>query len=683
MPGPPKPGIGMYTAAMRLALVTLLLCLDAWHANAQKTDTYRLDELEVKSFSEGIPAVVARRNQRNDTLRIAGKAYDYGIGFASTAVMPLQVSGNGYRLEALAGIDDASDTSCRCRFLLLGDRKTLYQTPELRQGDPPVRIDVDIKGIQRLGLLVLPSSDASSACYSDWVQARITMRKDTRPSAVPNDAPKYILTPPDPPSPRIHTPPVFGARPGNPFLLAIAATGDRPMRYAAKGLPEGLKLDTSTGMITGIVTRKKDHKVVLTATNLYGTDSSDLLLRIGETIALTPPMGWNGWNSWSRDIDAEKVMASARAMVDKGLRDHGWIYVNIDDAWQGERSGPEKALQPNTRFPQFRGMVDSIHAMGLKLGVYSTPWITSYAGFPGGSTDTPDGSFPDSVRNDKRAYRRIGRHRFEEVDARQFAAWGVDYLKYDWRIDLPSAERMSKALRQSGRDIVYSLSNSAPYAQAAEWKRVANLWRTGPDIRDSWHALYQTVFHLDRWAPYHGPGHWNDPDMMVLGQVTTGSPMHPTRLTPDEQYSEVSMFALLSAPMLIGCPIDRLDPFTLSLLTNEEVIAINQDPDGCPALRQHPRQGVEVWVKSLTDGNQAIGLFHTADYGMTPQSYVRWGDEPPASYILDTRALQIPDGYVLRDAWRQQDIGTAPGRFHFSIPYHGVVLLRTLKEVQK
>lgn len=673
----------MFEPVMR-PLITILSCL-LCHvcACAQEYDTLLLDGLEVKSFSEGIPAVVAGRNQRGEVLRVAGVAYDRGIGFASTAVMPMQVSGNGYRFEALAGIDDASDSSCRCRFLLLGDRKTLFQSPLIRRGDPPMRIDVDIRGVQRLGLLVLPSEDASQACYSDWLRARIFMRKGTRPTTVPNDARRYVLTPADPASPRIHTPPVFGARPGNPFLLAIAATGVRPMRFSAKGLPEGLTLDPASGIITGTVKRRQDGKVVLSVSNAFGTASTDLLIRIGDTIALTPPMGWNGWNSWSREIDAEKVMASARAMVSKGLRDHGWTYVNIDDAWQGERSAPAMALQPNARFPHFRGMVDSIHAMGLKLGIYSTPWITSYAGFPGGSTDTRDGSFPDSVRNDKRAYRRIGRYRYEEADARQFASWGVDYLKYDWRIDLASAERMSKALRQSGRDIVYSLSNSAPFALAAEWKRIANLWRTGPDIRDSWHALYRTVFSLDRWAPYNGPGHWNDPDMMVLGHVTTGSPMHPTRLTPDEQYSEVSIFALLSAPMLIGCPIEKLDSFTLSLLTNAEVIAIDQDPSGRPARPLTHKNGVETWVKPLYDGSQAIGLFHMADYGRTPESHFRWGDEPDADVLLDTRALGIPDGSIIRDVWRQRDVGTVPGSFRFRIPHHGVVLLRTLKPQAK
>lgn len=667
----------MHEPAMkRLPLLTAILF--RLQAAAQPTETRWLDEFEVKSFSEGIPSVMARRNQRGDSIRITGRTYAQGIGFASTAVMPMQLSGKALRFQALAGIDDASDTSCSCKFLVLGDRKVLLETKPMRRGDPPVAADVDVRGIRRLGLLVLPGKNASAACYSDWADARMTLLKGIAPSPVPNDAPRYILTPADPPSPRIHAPSVFGARPGNPFLLSIPATGVRPMRFTAVGLPTGLALDTATGLITGTVTRKGDHPVIVSTTNAYGSASARILLRIGDTIALTPPMGWNGWNSWSREIDAEKVMASAKAMVSMGLRDHGWTYVNIDDAWQGERRPPSMAIQSNERFPGFPAMVDSIHAMGLKLGLYSTPWITSYAGFPGGSTDTPDGSFPDTVRNDKRAYRRIGRYSYEEADARQFAAWGIDYLKYDWRIDLASAERMSQALRNAPRDIVYSLSNSAPFALASDWSRIANLWRTGPDIRDSWHALNSTVFTLDKWAPYAGPGHWNDPDMMVLGQVTTGSPMHPTRLTPDEQYSEVSIFAMLSAPMLIGCPIEKLDAFTRSLLTNAEVIAIDQDPLGSPAKPNARANGVETWVKRLQDGGVAIGLFHTADYGADPQSHFRWGDEKPAEWVLDTRSLNIPDGAILRDVWRQTNIGTAPGTFRFSIPHHGVVLLRTL-----
>jgi len=160
---------------------------------------------------------------------------------------------------------------------------------------------------------------------------------------------------------------------------------------------------------------------------------------------LTPPIGWNGWNSWAREIDKEKVVASAKAMVSMGLSSHGWTYINIDDAWQGQRGGKYNALQPNEKFPEFKKMIDEIHGMGLKLGVYSTPWISSYAGYPGGSSNFENGAYPDSIRANKRAYRYTGKYRFEKEDAKQMAEWGVDYLKYDWRIDVASAEAMSKS----------------------------------------------------------------------------------------------------------------------------------------------------------------------------------------------------------------------------------------------
>jgi alpha-galactosidase len=256
------------------------------------------------------------------------------------------------------------------------------------------------------------------------------------------------------------------------------------------------------------------------------------------------------------------------------------------------------------------------------------------------------------------------------------AEWGVDYLKYDWRIELNSAERMSKALKESGRDIVYSLSNSAPFAQVKDWARVSEAWRTGPDIRDSWISLYVSAFTLDKWGPYGGPGHWNDPDMMILGNVTTGSKLHPTRLTPDEQYSHVSLFSLLAAPLLIGCPIEQLDAFTLNLLTNDEVIEIDQDPLGRSGRLVSEENDVQVWVKPLEDGSYAIGMFNINGYQKTPQSYFSWGDEQPKPYDLDLTKIGLNGKWKLRDVWRQKDIGDFSGKFTTSIRHHGVVMLR-------
>jgi alpha-galactosidase len=235
---------------------------------------------------------------------------------------------------------------------------------------------------------------------------------------------------------------------------------------------------------------------------------------------------------------------------------------------------------------------------------------------------------------------------------------------------------MSAALKNSERDIVLSLSNSAPFEKINDWMRVSNMYRTGPDIRDSWTSLYLTAFSLDKWAPYSGPGHWSDADMMIVGNVSTGPHLHPTRLTPDEQYSHVSLFSLLAAPLLIGCPIEQLDAFTLNLLTNDEVIEINQDPLGKAGRLLYEEDGVQVWLKPLEDGSYAAGLFNTGGYGTDPQSYFWWGDEKAKSFELNFEKIGLNGKWKPRDVWRQKDIGEYSSSFKTSIPYHGVVLLR-------
>lgn len=656
----------------------LILSFFCFPVTAQKTSAIWLDDLTIKAFSEGIPAVLGKTNAGGDSMRIAGQTFQHGVGVNATSILSFLLEKNAVAFSAQVGVDDLGSKTLTHKFYVLGDKKILFESTPMKWGDKPQLVQVDLKGISRMGLLVLVQDKGHTKVYSNWANARLVMKEGTLPKKIPNDADRYILTPPSSPVPRINSPKVMGARPGNPFLYAIAATGERPLIYDALQLPGGLQIDRQTGIITGSISNTGKYEVVLRASNRQGIAEQHLRITIGDTISLTPPMGWNGWNSWAREIDQEKVIASAKAMVKMGLKDHGWTYINIDDAWQGKRGGKYNAIQPNEKFPGFKSMIDSIHGMGLKLGVYATPWITSYAGYPGGSSDLENGDFPDSVRDNKRAFRYIGKYRFEKEDALQMAAWGVDYLKYDWRIDVSSAERMSTALKQSGRDIVYSLSNSAPFEHVKDWVRIANLYRTGPDIRDSWHGLYQTTFTLDKWGPYGGPGHWNDPDMMIVGNVTTGSPMHPTRLTPDEQYSHVSLFALLSAPMLIGCPIEQLDAFTLNLLTNDEVIAIDQDPLGKSARLVKEEQGVQTWLKPLEDGSYAVGFFNVGDYGKTPQSYFRWGDEKEKPYAVSLSKLGLSGKWVVRDVWRQKNTGVQQDRFDVVIRHHGVQLFRLI-----
>jgi len=659
----------------KIAAWVLVFALLNTSAIAQHTKTIWLDDLPIKSFSEGIPAVLPKTNAAGDSMKINGSYYTHGVGVNSTSVLSFYLNSNATEFSAMVGVDDRGVKNLPHKFYVIGDKKILFESGEMKLGDAPKAVKVNVSGIQQLGLLVLVDMEVNRT-YANWVNAQFLMKNEVLPQTLPNNNEKYILTPLPDKKPRINSAKIFGARPGNPFLYIIATTGERPISFSATNLPNGLSVDEKTGIISGKVTQKGTYKTTLKAKNAFGEAQKELRIVIGDTIALTPPIGWNGWNSWARNIDQEKVVASADAMVKMGLNQHGWTYINIDDAWQGQRGGAFNAIQPNEKFSRFKEMIDYVHSLGLKVGVYSTPMITSYAGYTGGSSDFEDGRITDAIINNKRAFRYIGKYRFEENDAKQMAAWGIDYLKYDWRIDVNSAERMSTALKNSGRDIVYSISNSAPFSNARDWARLTNTFRTGPDIRDSWLSLYHSAFTLDKWTPFGGRGHWLDPDMMILGNVTTGSALHPTRLTPDEQYSHVSLFSLLSAPLLIGCPIEQLDAFTLNLLTNDEVIEINQDPLGKHARLVKEENGVQIWLKPLEDGSYAVGLFNIAHFGESPESYFHWGDEKAIGYQFDFSKIGLQGKFKLRDVWQQKDLGTFNQSWQTEIKHHGVVLLK-------
>jgi alpha-galactosidase len=491
-----------------------------------------------------------------------------------------------------------------------------------------------------------------------------------------------ILTPKPPPEPRINGPKVFGVRPGHPFLYRIPATGERPMQFRVEGLPEGLDLDELSGQIMGRLAQAGEHEVVLVAKNARGESRKDFRIVVGEKIALTPPMGWNSWYCFQLKVDQENVLRAAGALAKSGLVEHGWTYVNIDDTWQGARTGEDHALQSNKeKFPDMKAMCDEIHSLGMKAGIYSTPWITSYALQCGGTSDNPDGAWSREVQGNPKSPKfgkeRFGKHSFAEADARQWAAWGFDFMKYDWYPnDLEHIKEMSKALRASGRDIVFSLSNKAVYEMAPELTKWANMWRTSGDISDAWegaqvflpmwsYCISEVAFSQDRWAPYAGPGHWNDPDMMQVGVLGHG----PSKLTADEQYSLVSMWCMLSAPLLIGGDPDQLDPFTLNLLTNDEVLAVNQDSLGIQATKVAADGPFDIYKKPLDDGTVALGLFNR-DSAVHTLKYNK---------LID---IGLGGRHHVRDLWRQKDLPDAvdivdvADRFEATVPGHGVLLLK-------
>ncbi len=646
-------------------------------SGCHRSHTVWLDDLDIQDFSEGISTVIVTRPSGKDSIRIGDRVFERGIGIRYISVIPFNLDGKAARFRAWAGPAGQPEGANPLKFFVVGDRKILFESREMKAGDEPERVDVDLKGIGRLGLLITNTREGGKREPGYWAMARFTMTGPALPYTVSSGGEKYILTPPEPELPRINSARTYGARPRRPFLFRVAATGKEPLTFSAENLPASLSIDPETGIITGQALKKGSYSVGLKVRNAGGETDGRMTIVIGDTLALTPPMGWNGWNAWAGGLDREKVLASADAIITSGLIRHGWSYINIDDTWEAPRAGKYNAIQPNAKFPGFPEMIRHIHSLGLKFGVYSTPWICTYQGFPGATSDFPDGHFTDVISGNRRAYHYIAKYSFEKNDAEQMAAWGVDFLKYDWHIRVPAeAKRMELALRSCNRDIVYSLSNSAPFAFASDWAGMANLWRTGSDIRDSWISLYSAAFTIDKWAPFAGPGHWNDPDMMVLGNISTGAVLHPTRLTPDEQYTHMSIFCLLSAPLIIGCPIDQLDDFTRSLLTNDEILQIDQDPLGKPARLVSGNDDVQVWLKPMADGSFAAGLFNVAGFGKTPQSYFRWGDEQPVNFTFDFAGAGLRGRWKLRDAWRQKDLGETAGPFKTVIPYHGVIVLR-------
>ena len=665
---------------MKKSAVFLSLLIIAANAFAQnKLKSIWFDDLPIQTFSEGIRPVSAKSNYSHNTMSMNGVAYEHGLGAQSPCVLVFLLNKKATHFSALVGADDMGNKDIALKFYVVADQKVLFETKPMRIGDAPIKVDLNLTGVKQLGLLVTDTVGGvgNKKTYANWANASIEMMGDAMPEHTQNNYPTYILTPADKPTPKINSAKIIGVRPGNPFLYTIAATGVRPMQFSANNLPKGLTLSAKTGIITGIVKDRGTYTSTIHAKNKLGEAAQTLVIKIGDTISLTPPIGWNGWNAWEAKLDREKVIASAEAMVAKGLRDHGWSYINIDDSWQGKREGPDTALQPNEKFPDIKGMVDYIHSLGLKAGLYSTPYVASYGGYVGASSDSVKGGETfEQIKKNKQSFHHVGAYKFEQNDAKQMAKWGFDFLKYDWRIDVASTERMWDALNKSGRDIVLSLSNNAPFEKVNDWNRVSNMYRTGPDIKDSWTSLFLTSFTLDKWAPYSGPGHWMDPDMMIVGNVSIGPILHPTRLTPDEQYSHISMFSLLAAPMLIGCPIEQIDAFTLNLLTNDEVIAVNQDPLGKPARLVKEINGIQIWLKQLLDGSVAVGLFNTGGYGTNPASYFNWGNETAASFNFNFSSIGLNGKYTVRDLWQQKNIGVFNGSMKTTINHHGVQMFQ-------
>ena len=468
---------------------------------------------------------------------------------------------------------------------------------------------------------------------------------------------KYVLTPAAPATPRFNGAPVWGVRPGSPVIYRFPVSGEKPLKFSCSNLPAGLQL-TESGVLSGKIERAGELTFTVVAENVKGRAQQEFTLKVGdEMIGQTPPMGWNSWNCWGLTVTQDKVMASAQALIDKGLADYGYSYINIDDGWEAAERNDDGTLDANEKFPSMKGLVDWLHERGLKFGIYSAPGATTCGGY-------------------------LGSLGYEKEDAEVWNQWGVDYLKYDWcsyeRVreqendwGFASCIRpyllMQKFLRQQPRDIFYSLGPLGG-TQVYLWGLYCdgNSWRTSQDINDTWKSISDVGFRQQAGkAQYSSIGHWNDPDMLVVGKVGYGlgentKGLRETRLTPDEQYTHITLWSIVSSNLLIGCDIAQMDDFTLNLLCNNEVNAINQDLLGKQADRVSKEGDIEVWSRPLADGAIAVGIFNV---GETDQQ-------------VDMKALipQLGPQSTIRDLWRQKDL--SPNELTCTIPLHGCKFLK-------
>lgn len=604
-----------------------------------------LDSLDLtQCTSEGVPAKGGQSLEGNK-IKIAGRTFEHGVSVQAPSVFRLELGGRAQRFTAWVGMDDevagrrADYVGIRFQ-IFAGDGRALYDSDIIKPKEAARRVDIDLTGVDVIELLV--DAPYLYLAYGDWAQACLTMTgQPPRPLELVKPAP-YILTPALSPKPRINGPRIYGVRTGRPVLYQIPASGQRPMTFAVSGLPAGLSLDPATGLITGRLMEPGTHRMIVTAANSLGTAWREFTLEVGQAKVLTPPMGWNSWNCWGCGVDDAKIRAAAKAMVDSGLSQHGWSTINIDDCWQGGRDPKTGRVFSNEKFPDMKALADYVHSLGLKIGLYTDCGPKTCGGFEGSQGH-------------------------EEQDIMTYAEWGFDYVKVDWcycegKDPKQAYALFGQAIEEAPRDIVLSICE---WGAGKPWEWGAgvggNCWRTTGDIVDTWESVHGIGFTQGPLAQYAGPGHWNDPDMMVVGQVGWGPSVRPTRLTPDEQYTHVSLWAMLAAPLLIGCDMTQLDPFTFSLLTNGEVLAVNQDALGRQA-RPVQEGGVQVWVKELEDGSRAVGLFNVT--------------RVEQSIALDPKAVGVDGAAQVRDLWRQKDLGPAGGAFKATVPGHGVVLVR-------
>ncbi len=619
-----------------------------------------LDSLDLTKVRQSWGDAQACKTCIFNPITLNGIVYAHGIGTHARSSMMINLKGAALKFETMVGMDDEAPRKVPVLFEIWVDGVKKAESGLIWRGDEARYLSVDLKGAQQMLLFINDGGEWIPMAHADWAGALLHLVPGTK------ELPETTVLPPEEHEPippmddqmirvnndklGIHGARIYGVTPGKPFLYRVPATGVKPLKFAAENLPAGLSLDPNTGIITGSLKEAGTTKSTITVTSGSESVSRDFVIVGGRRkLALTPPMGWNSWNVWGLAMDEQKVKDAADYMVSSGLADHGFQFINIDDAWEGERDADGK-IQPNSKFPDMKALADYVHSKGLKLGIYSSPGPKTCGGY-------------------------IGSYQHEQQDADTFAEWGIDYLKYDWCsyqkiVKNPTREErmkpyqiMSDAIEKSPRDIMFSICQ---YGQGEVWEWGAevggNLWRTTLDIGDWWGLVYDYINLQVGLEKYAGPGHWNDPDMLVVGKVGWGPSLHPSELTPHQQISHISIWCMLASPLLIGCDLTQLDEFTLSLLSNDEVLAVDQDPLGIQGKRVKQTEDHEVWVRPLFDGTLAVAVLNLT--------------KEDNKVLLTGSDIGWTGSQNIRDLWLNQDLGTFDAQVTLEIPPQSTKFLK-------
>lgn len=619
-------------------------------------------------------------------LRVGGQTYAEGFGTVGGSRLELVLDGAAEKFTALTGVDETSGPLSTVRFLVVGDDRVLHRGPWQQRSGGAVPVSVDLAGVRRLALVVDVRGDPFAR--ANWLKPRLTHAGAAPVAAAPQPDPSPQLAPAASPAPRFHPPARAGVRPGRPFLQRVNVTGEPPLRITAGNLPAGLAFDATARIITGTAPAQPGvYAVQLAAENPHGRAAQLLEIVVGDTLALTPPMGWSSWYCMSGKVSAAWVQEAATALLATGLADHGWNYVNLDDFWMtrpaadsavlaalrareaatGRMAGYWKAvvtdpeltgpardehdrIRANARFPDMPAYTAWLHTRGFKAGLYSSPGVVTC----GGCT----GSFGH-----------------EAEDAAQFAAWGFDFLKYDWcsyyleaagleRADwiLPN-RRMGEALRAQPRDLVFSLCQYG-HAAVETWgpEAGAQLWRTGSDLKDTWGSVSAAGFYGEERDAQVGPGRWNDLDFLMIGRIGWSRQLHAVNLTRAEQRTHFALWCIRGSALLLAGDPTVLDRDDLALLTNADAIAVNQDPLGRPARRVVLSDTVEAWIRPLHGGAFAVTISNR--------------DEATATIAIDWRRLGLTGAWRIRDLWRGHTAELPAAVRTVELPRHDTAFFR-------